>query len=260
MPGGFWLSTRFGVLHYRGGSWDVFDRRQGLPTEHFTCAASDGEGSLWFGTFEDGVLRLDSDGWTHFTRGSGLPGERIASMTASRDGTIWISTMTGTVARFAGKAWEQLDLPGASSADGFSAAETDSIIAVDPAVRIMPSATGTAGSAFPPVTGLDGSGRCMVCTSAGILFQSEAGWRLYDLPSAGRGLRPTVVRGMIDGSIWLGTSGHGAFILVGEKWLRVDCTSGLGGDHVTSIEQDRSGTVWIGTRNGGVTRYDGGRY
>ena len=254
--GRLWLSTRFGILHHTGSAWEVFDRRQGLPTEHFTCAAGQG-GELWFGTFDRGVLRLTSGGWVHYRSRHGLPDERISAIAADRSGTVWVTTMSGRVARFTGDEWETLDIAGTSPGQGAIVMPEDSIFLDDPAVRILPSRGREMEGSFAPVIGLDGSGRCMFCTLEGIILQSEAGWRILDIPLHRSGARPTALKGTADGSIWLGTDGEGAWVLRDGRWLHVDSTSGLGDDDVLSIEEDASGTVWIGTRDGGVTRYSG---
>ncbi len=258
--GGLWLSTRFGILHHTGSAWEVFDRRHGLPTEHFTTAAAGCDGELWFGSFDSGVLRLTSGGWVHYRRRHGLPDERISSMATDRSGTVWVSTLSGMIARFSGDRWETLDIPGASPGSGSTGMPDDSFYHGDPAVRMLPSLGGGRSGLFAPVIGLDGSGRCMFCTDAGIFFQSEAGWRLIETPLHRSGKRPTALKGTVDGGIWLGTGRGGVYVLTGGRWLHVDSTSGLGDDHVLSIEEDLSGTVWIGTRYGGVTRYSAGRY
>jgi ligand-binding sensor domain-containing protein len=252
--GRLWLSTRFGILHHTGNTWEIFDRRQGLPTEHFTCAAGlDGE--LWFGTFDRGVLRLTSGGWVHYRSRHGLPDERISSIAADRSGTVWLTTMSGRIARFTGDEWETLDIAGTSPEQGAIVMPADSIFLDDPSVRILPSRSSEMAGSFAPVIGLDGSGRCMFCTMEGIILQSEAGWRILDIPLHRSGPRPTALKGTTDGSIWLGTDGEGAWVLKDGRWLHVDSTSGLGDDDILSIEEDPSGTVWIGTRAGGVTRY-----
>jgi ligand-binding sensor domain-containing protein len=256
--GGLWLSTRFGILHYTGSVWEVFDRRQGLPTENFTCAAAGERGELWFGTFDRGVLRLTAEGWVHYRRTHGLPDERITSMAAGRPGTIWVSTVSGRVAGFNGKSWETLDIVEPSEPARPALPPADSVLFDDPSVRLLPQQGSDLEGSFPPVIGIDGSGRCMFCTTEGVYFQSEAGWRLIDTPAVRSGVRPTALRGTIDGNIWLGTSGAGVFCLTGGEWLHVDSTTGLGSDNVLSIEEDRSGTVWIGTMDGGVTRYRSG--
>ena len=258
--GRMWLSTRFGILHHTGSGWEVFDRRQGLPTEHFTCVTAGQDGELWFGTFNSGVLRLTSGGWVHYRRKHGLPDERISSLVADRTGKVWVSTQSGRIAGFTGEKWEALDIAGASPGPGSMVMPADSIFLDDPAVRILPSEGEEMAGAFVPVIGIDGSGRCMFCTEAGIFFLSEAGWRLIELPLRRSGPRPTALRGTVDGSIWLGTGGGGAWVLKDGRWLHVDATSGLGDDHVLSIEEDPSGTVWIGTRYGGVTRYTASRH
>ena len=44
------------------------------------------------------------------------------------------------------------------------------------------------------------------------------------------------------------------------RWHTLDVTDGLAGPMVQSILQDRLGQMWFGTRNNGVSRYDGGNW
>jgi ligand-binding sensor domain-containing protein len=257
--GRLWLSTRFGILHHTGRGWEVFDRRQGLPTEHFTCAAAGSEGELWFGSFDSGVLRLTAGGWVHYRRKHGLPDERISSMIADRSGTVWVSTLSGKVASFDGEEWAVLDAVG-TGADSRMIPAADSIFMEDPSVRFLSSTGAKMAGTFPPVLGRDGSGRCMVCSPEGIFLQSEAGWRVLDTPLHRSGARPTALMGAIDGSIWLATRGEGVYVLADGRWLQVGRSGRLGSDHVLAVEQDASGVIWLGTRTGGVTRYSGSRH
>jgi ligand-binding sensor domain-containing protein len=250
-----WLSTRFGILHYTGSSWEVFDRRHGLPTEHFTSAAAGRDGEIWFGSFDSGVLQLTSEGWVHYSRRHGLPDARISCILGERSGTVWISTLSGAIARFSGDQWETFDIPGRAGRSASEGNMADSLYHGDPAVRVIQTVGGGRKGSFAPVLGLDGSGRCIFCTEAGIFIQSEAGWRLIESPLSRSGARPTALTGTSDGSIWLGTDGDGAYVLTGGKWLHVDDASGLGDSHVLSITEDLSGTVWIGTKCGGITTY-----
>ncbi len=193
--GRMWLSTRFGILHHNGNSWEVFDRRQGLPTEHFTCAAAGNDGELWFGTFDSGVLRLDFGGLGPLQAKARTAGREdiFDSCRPLREG-MGLDTVrqgrgvhgcelgeTGYSGNGSGEGTDRhacrLDLSGGS-------------LGQDTALT-----GGGTGGAFAPVIGLDGSGRCMFCTEEGIFFLSEAGWRLIDLPLRRQGPRPTALRG-----------------------------------------------------------------
>ena len=253
--GSFWLSTRFGILSYSGGMWEVYDRRHGLPTENFTAAAAGTGSDLWFATFDRGVLKLGPDGWMHYTQRHGLPGEDIAALCADAQGTVWISTGSGRIARFDGEAWERFELSALGAPGRGEAARPDSAPGLDPAIRFL-EPSGHADAAHAAVVlGLDARGRCLIVTGDGVFFQTADGWRVVDTPLRGLPVTATCCSGTAGGRIWIGTSGAGVFVLEGNRWLNADIDSGLGDGFVTSIGADAHGSVWIGTRAGGVTRF-----
>jgi ligand-binding sensor domain-containing protein len=255
--GDLWVATRFGILHRTGGQWEVFDRRQGLPTEHFVSAAAGDDGYLWFGTYDRGVLRLSNEGWFHFTRTNGLPDERIADIVVDGFGTPWVVAGEGQLARFDGTAWTPVALHGEPDRDG-SDDERDSTVVIDPAIRFLETAgeERTDGSSFPPVSvGLDGAGRCIVAMPEGIYRHTESGWLMIDAPDRGRGVDPTAVLVSSNGRVWLGTAAGGVYVSDRGSWLHIGTGQGLTDDHIFSIAEDADGNLWIGTRYGGLNRF-----
>lgn len=246
-----WLSTRLGILHYAGGGWEVYDRRNGLPTEHFTGVVSSG-GELWFSTFDSGVLRLTGEGWVHYTERHGLPGSGITGLVADRSGAVWVSDGSGAVARFAGGDWDLLDLP--SRAAGAGPSDADSSYAEDPAIRFLEGSSSGGAPGSGAVLGLDGSGRCLIVLPDMIFMQTPAGWSSLESPLRSRGLNATSVAGTVSGRIWIG-SDDGAFVLEKGGWVHIGPASGLSGRYVNSIFEDASGAVWIATSGGGLTRF-----
>jgi ligand-binding sensor domain-containing protein len=256
--GGLWVATRFGILHRTGERWEVFDRRQGLPTEHFVSAAVHG-GDLWFGTFDRGVLRLSAGKWIHYTLMNGLPDERIIDLLVDGNGSPWVVTRNGGLASFTGDAWEQVVLPQLreipSGADG---GDDDSTRVLDPAIRYLATTGGGPldGKPFPPICiGLDDTGRCIVAKGNGIYQHTESGWRVIDVPDACIGCEPTSVMVARNGSLWLGTSERGAFVRDRRGWLRIGAVHGLTDERIISITEDAVGNIWIGTRRGGLNRF-----
>lgn len=247
--GGAWVATRFGILHQHGGSWEVFDRRQGLPTEHFTGAAAGPGTDLWFATFDRGVLRLGGKGWIHYTRRHGLPGEQIVDLLVDARGTPWIATRSGNVARLIDDQWEALDLPAPSGRT--TGAHADSASA-EPVLRYLDAGGGGAGAV---VLGVDGAGRVLIASGGSLYFESSGGWRVAELPVRGGPGTATCCAGTADGAIWVGTRGDGVYVLGADRWFHADDSSGLGSRCVTDLAVDREGAVWIGTSTGGVTRY-----
>lgn len=253
-----WVSSRFGLLRHDGSSWQVFDRRQGLPTEQFNRVVRDGEGHLWFGTYERGVLRLTGENWVHYSTGSGLPDDRIEDLVVDRNGEPWVLTAEGGIARFHEERWEELTLP---FEEPEASPEPDSTRAYESFVRFISSANGRQEPQNGPgacVLGLDGLGNCMVACDRGIYRFTGSSWQVIEPPGGGSSLGATALLGTVRGTIWVGTESRGIFIRGRGGWRRLGTDQGLGDDHIESLCEDASGNIWVGTRFGGLSRFSPG--
>jgi ligand-binding sensor domain-containing protein len=256
--GEVWVSSRLGLLRYDGSSWEVFDRRQGLPTEQFNGIVRGGEGDLWFGTHERGVLRFSGGTWVHYSAGSGLPDDRIEDIIVDRNGEPWVLTATGEIARYHEGRWEGLTLPIEVQEKEMG---PDSILVREPFIRFISSTDDRpiqAGGSGRCVLGLDGPGNCMVACERGIYRFSGSSWQIIDPPEGVSSLRATALLGTARGTIWVGTEESGIFIRSRGGWRRLGTDQGLSDDHIESLCEDASGNIWIGTRFGGLSRFSPG--
>lgn len=257
--GGIWIATRFGVLHRLGEKWEVYDRRQGLPTEHFVAVALSERGDLWFGTFDRGVLRLSPEGWIHYTEANGLPDNRIDDILVDGGGTPWVVACDGAIACFKKNAWERVLLPPLERIQSDAAVGAkDSTGALDPAIRFLTAAREerSDGVAFPRVQmGLDGARRCIIVVRGGIYQFAESGWRMISMPDGETGIDPTAILVATNGSVWLGSAESGVFVRGRSGWLHLGTRDGLTDNHILSIAEDAEGNIWIGTRYGGSNRF-----
>jgi len=257
--GEIWVSSRFGLLRRDGSAWEIFDRRQGLPTEQFNRIARDGRGHLWFGTYDHGVLKLTGENWVHYTSGSGgLPDDRIEDLVVDRHGDCWVLTGNGAVARFSGGSWEEIPLP---AGEGEGGPEPDTAHVHEPFIRFMTPSDGDSpsrGGSGASVLGLDGPGDCMVAGDRGIYRFTGSGWQVIEPPEGVSSLRATALLGTKRGTIWVGTEESGIFIRTRGGWKRLGTDQGLNDGHIESICEDSSGGIWIGTRLGGLSRFSPG--
>ena len=60
-----------------------------------------------------------------------------------------------------------------------------------------------------------------------------------------------------DRTYWFGSNGQGIYRFDGETIVRFATQHGLGGDHIRSIQEDRSGNIYAVSDPGGVSRFDG---
>ena len=252
--GGVWVSTRFGILRFNGISWEVFDRRAGLPTEHFTWVSRGADDGMWFGTFDAGLIRHTGSGWTRYTGVDGLPSDEIAGMAADGSGTLWALSRSGRLAGFDGTAWRAVDPTGRAAHAG-AASHYDSIAGLEPGIRFLtPSGSGENRERRAGVCiGTDASGNCVACLPDGIYINSAAGWKMIELPAPEILIEPSCVIGTRHGELWLGTAGDGVFIRRGVSWRHLDGSSGLSSDNISVLFEDGRGRVWAGSVDAGVT-------
>jgi ligand-binding sensor domain-containing protein len=256
--GEVWVSSRFGLLRRNGSAWEVFDRRQGLPTEQFNRIARDGDGHLWFGTYERGILKLSGEKWVHYSSSSGFPDDRVEDLLVDRHGECWVLTGAGVVARFHEERWEELPLP---SGESETSMEQNSARIYEPFIRFITSTDeGPAprGGSSASVLGLDGLGNCMVACDHGIYRFTGSGWQVIEPPEGVASLRATALLGTARGTIWVGTEDEGIYVRSRGGWRRLGTDQGLSDDHIESLCEDASGNIWIGTRFGGLSRFSPG--
>jgi ligand-binding sensor domain-containing protein len=253
-----WVTTRFGILHYAGRAWEVFDRKSGLPTEYFIGASKDAQGTLWFLTFDCGVVSYSSGTWTAYSRENGLPGNVIADLVVDGTGSPWIVTRSGEVARFVRGVWEKHAIPLLAEKAADTTLAGDSLMQFDPAIRFLPEAGATSSGTSERNEfrlGLDKAGNCLVGASNGFCRFAAGGWQAIEFPPSMRAFRLTSIIGTSKGEIWLGTAGNGLLIYRSGSWLRFGASTGLSDDYVRSLCEDQNGEVWIGTQFGGITRF-----
>jgi ligand-binding sensor domain-containing protein len=253
-----WVTTRFGVLHFDGRSWNLFDRRQGLPTEHFVSLSSDPWGSLWFASFDRGVLEFTGREWIHYTERNGLPQNRIGSLVVDGSGYPWILTADGALARYSKERWEEAVLPDRqeTGADS-SGARQDTLMQLDPGIRFLAGRDGeTPGGARSRgnVLGLDASGNCLLARPDGVFRLTVNGWQVIDPPRQASGFEPTTIIGTSRGEIWVGTESDGIYVRRQGEWFHIGTSRELTDGHIRTLCEDNSGSLWIGTLYGGVTK------
>jgi ligand-binding sensor domain-containing protein len=256
--GEIWSTTRFGILHYAGKAWEVFDRKSGLATEHFTRVVRDPSGTLWFATFDGGLVTMTAGKWSALGGEEHLPAGAIIDLVLDPRGNPWIVTRAGELAHREQGVWARLELPRPASADADTARAADAIGRLDPAIRFMSDTARGAdsyASAREYCLGFDRAGNCLVGSPAGVYRLGTSGWQLFELPGSLRGSRATAVLGTTRGDVMLGTAGGGVLVWRNGEWSRIGASGGLSDNYIRALCEDRGGTVWIGTQYGGVTKY-----
>jgi ligand-binding sensor domain-containing protein len=236
----------------RGDLWVISDR--GLDrirlVEHrpvitrqytsldLTSIAGDREGSLWVGSFIDGLLRLRQGIFTTYTQTDGLADYYVGSVLEDHQGTVWVGTRKG-LSRIAG--------PRAVSYDQRQGLSQGFVLAL----------------------GEDHEGHLWVGTDVGV-YQSDE-----PTECVARGCVPRfhlvgddalkkvysrVLYAGRDGAMWVGTDHQGLARYERGRTTWFTTQDGLASNAVRALGEDGGGRLWIGTRGGGLCRRENARF
>lgn len=251
--------------------WQVYHSANppgnGLPTNNVSAVAVGGDGRVWVGT---GSLR-DSSGsglavldptrrsWTTYTARDGLASNNITSVLATPEGDVWAAgasywsdgkRLGGGVSMLRGGMWTTWT------------AATSALIADADEVRSL--GRDRKGAIWAGAWHFDGptlrSAWPLVSAVANRFAAGE--WASWTFPRDGW---ITALAAGPDGRLWAATSRGdtesdasegGLWVWDGRSWQRVSIPAGLTDKNVQSLAVASDGSVWIGTLDHGLSRYN----
>ncbi|HEY0190051.1 MAG TPA: two-component regulator propeller domain-containing protein [Kofleriaceae bacterium] len=232
-----WLGTQDGLVRYDGIEMRVYRPVEtdpaSLSSGYITALAVDDTGNLWVGTAEHGVNLYDpsTDRFTRFGKGA-LSSEGITAITRDHKNRMWFAMSGGGLDRF------------------------------DPATRTFtPYLTKPLDTSITALDS-DAAGNLWLGTASdGVIRWSPEGTSSTVRPTPGddRGLGSAPITAILAGSsgkIWIASDGEGLSSLEVStgKLAHVrhvaDDPGTLSDDHLSSLFEDRSKNLWIGTTDG----------
>jgi len=225
------IGTRAGAASFDGDTWrTVWPLGPETQDREVRCIFPADDGTVWLGVGFNGAVEIDDQSWeSHNSSNSGIRGSIVRRMVGSSDGSIWFGAEQG-LSRLLDGTW---------TASG---------------------ATGTVTSIFlpDPETLLYGTYDGMLhCISHGInrtpiKMSPHETW-----PRQSATIGDIVQSG--DGSIWLSTYGsirRYNLDSLTESLVVLPSISGLPDREITALAAGPDNTLWIGTQNAGVCRWD----
>jgi signal transduction histidine kinase/ligand-binding sensor domain-containing protein len=274
-PQGYlWMGTKEGVYKYDGHQYTLYQHEPSNPNSlslnwaESIFAAKDA--TIWIGTFGGGLDRFDpaTNVFKHYRHQQGNPGslinDKVAAIIQDHEGIMWFGTLGGL---------EKFD-PKTGAFTHFVHDSNNPHSLSDNCVRALyEDRQGTiwvgTGSPFlsddPDAGGLD-----KLDKKTGKFTRY-----LHDAKDP-NSLIDNTIRAIFEdsrGIFWVGTAGDGLHTMDREKGIfqrypydpahpeklsrpPQKNTLGYGEDHITFINEDKSGKIWIGTFEGGINVYD----
>lgn len=254
------------------------EQASGLAAADVWAIAETPDGSLWFGTFGDGLFQRDPQGRVHahgpVRAGSGEADALVVSLATTADGRLFIGTATGLAQWVDGRA-EPVSVRGLDGDAVTSlSVEPDGTLWIGarsrlwrrgPEGRIAPSPW-DAELAGTRVHGVqrDGRGGRWVYTVRGLFYESGAGLRRFLAPEAAEGDYQQM---LVDrqGGLWFGDAEFGLVWLSG-NWRsfatltrQSDPSLRLSMRQAGGFAEGPDGSVLIGGEEGRLDRLDPSR-
>ncbi len=259
-----WLGTpSAGLIHFNPETGDARnyephpDDPHSLGSRHVRALMRDAQGTLWAGTWLGGLNKLDRrhSQFRHLRRmpgrEAGLSDNRIGVIEEAPNGVVWVGTAAGL---------NRLETPAAESKRSFG--------------RFSPEAEVSRILRDQPIHALafDSTGGLWVGTPDGLLFLDAAGTvraHYRHDPTDSTSLGDNRIADLLldrRGRLWIATFGAGinrlepgteTFIRYPyRRHARPGVSDSLDHGEVHVLYEDRGGTLWIGTDDGGVNRFD----
>ncbi|MEO0421192.1 MAG: diguanylate cyclase [Pseudomonadota bacterium] len=230
--GALWAATTVGLFQFRDGDFTPWGAPEGLANSTFVLAENPKTKAVWVGTEGKGLYRIAPNGdIAHFTTEQGLPANSVSALWMDDDGTLWVGTFGGGIAIMREGTVEDI-----INADDGLASNQIAVVFRD----------------------LDDV--VWIGTPAGVnrLRAQEITHTL----TIDDGLPTNFVRHIAQrgaGQLLLSTEEGIAFLAPDsiEVTRVLDVDSGLDNEVIGATYVDDRGIVWIGNRNGGLSRLDG---
>jgi ligand-binding sensor domain-containing protein len=264
--GNLWVGTQKGLNRLDGNRWTAFGVTDGLTDDNVMSLAEDHEGSLWVCT-SDGLNQFYNVNFTTYTTYDGLANDYISSIVETPDGSLFfLSDQGANVTQLKAGKITRYDIPVGPAyvaRDGSLWIGQNGLLVNirNGRVKRYDSQNGLPNKWISAITEDDESLILYVDHTGIFRFVNE---RLKPFLTKAGQQYPSQEYVVCfypqpDGVLWIGTSDSLLKVQDG-KFKSFTTADGLAGNWVSSIYDDRHGSLWISSPQGGLTRYRDGKF
>ncbi|MDZ7848242.1 MAG: two-component regulator propeller domain-containing protein [Owenweeksia sp.] len=238
----------------------------GLPQSQVFALCEDHQGYLWMGTRGGGLGRFNGQTFTNYSSRDGLASNYISCLDEDHSGTLWIGTDRG-LSSYDGYQFKTQPLSGDNQPvvalleddqkQLWAATKKGLWRKQDSLFAPMLQAIFEREDLQPQFLKQAPDGSIWMGTNQGIyIYEGTDSLRQLTIKN---GLPTNEVRSMTSdaaGNIWIGTYGHGAWLVNESGIYSMNRYTGLDGAIVTDILSDESGLLWLATTGLGLCKYN----
>lgn len=227
--GNIWLSTDGqGLYRVRNQTINVYSKEQGLPDRNVYPILQGRDETMWIGTWTGGLCRMKDGKFTTYTTVDGLASNRVLAIEEDRDRVLWVAVEHG-LHRMRNGRFESVTGNGISS---------------DLVIRAIHQ---------------DPDGVMWFGAEDGLIRREKDRFRKLTRKD---GMATDDVRVIVNarsGGLWIGGYGGLSSLRMGQARAWTE-RNGLPSNAIRALYEDADGVLWIGTYDGGLGRFENGRF
>lgn len=262
--GFLWVGTQNGLFRYDGNRFAGFGKTDGLPDAHIESLHESIDGTLWVGT-RSGLARRSNERFEKVPLGAtvGIVGrEGIAS---DAMGNLYVATERGLVSGTLSEKGTQFKLvsSGAPATSVYVDAQDRVWFGCGKGLCTLDGGRAHESGAelgLPPqrwdaiLGDLDGN---LWVRSEKFLYERAAGGRFVERPGLPESSNSTPTLAMDPGGKLLAPTYKGLARQSDRGWEIISAKDGLTSNDISTVLQDREGSIWIGLLGSGLARWLG---
>jgi ligand-binding sensor domain-containing protein len=264
--GNLWVGTQKGLNRLDGNRWTAFGETDGLTDDNVVSLAEDHEGSLWVCT-SDGLNQFYDVNLTTYTTYDGLASDYISSVVETPDGSLFfLSDQGANVTQLKAGKITRYDLPVGPAyvaRDGSLWIGQSGLLfnIKDGRLKRYDTRNGLPSKWISAITEDDES-LILYADHTGIFRFVNEHLKPY-LTKDGQQYPPqeyvVCFYPQPNSALWIGTSDSLLEVKNG-KFRSFTTADGLAGNWVSSIYDDKEGSLWFSSPQGGIARYRDGKF